>query len=84
MYIDSIRRSVKCFVGLAIVGLGILSAGCTHPVYKRDVIYKYDADGKLMGTEVRIGVEQMDPNAYPLRGDLGNLVQPILDPTIQR
>ena len=78
------RGRLAPFAVLALAGLAVLLTSCTNPVYKREVVYKYDADGKLVGTEVRIGVQQMDPNAYPLRGDLGELQQPILDPTLKR
>ena len=74
------QKKCRKLVGLAVItGLGLLVGGCTYPVYKREITYKYDAEGKLIGTELRIGVTQMDPNSRPLRGDLGELRQDIRD-----
>ena len=75
------RSKLVRFAPLALVGIGILNAGCTCPVYNRQVIYKYDADGNLIGSELRIGVHQRDPWLYPVRSDLSESQQHLPDPS---
>lgn len=59
-----VKKSITA--AFAVSCFGVLCMGCSHPVYKRVVIHKYDANGKLIGTEVHQGVDQMDPTASPV------------------
>ena len=67
------KKSYKLACLAAVAGLGILSVGCSNPMYKREITYKYDAEGKLLGSEVRMEVTQMDPHQRPLRKDLNDV-----------
>ncbi len=66
------RVKKSAVVAFAVSCLGVLCMGCTNPRYSRVIIHKYDADGKLIGTEVHQGVDQVDPTASPVLPVLEN------------
>ena len=63
------RLTVLSFVVLFI---GAAVGGCTTPRYTKMIIEKYDAEGKLIGTEIRQSIAQTDPSASPMKVKITN------------
>lgn len=50
-----------------LLALVLLSVGCTIPVYTHTVTTKYDANGKVIGTEEVEAISQRQPFSSPFK-----------------
>ena len=61
-----VKGSLVKALGIAAL-TGIFAAGCTVPTYHKMIITKYDAQGKMIGKEVRESITQPSPNTAPMK-----------------
>ncbi|HED40373.1 MAG TPA: hypothetical protein ENJ13_08090 [Chromatiales bacterium] len=57
----------KVYLLFAVLLFSTVIVGCSVPTYYKEITTKYDADGKVIGTEVKEGISQPSPHSAPLK-----------------
>ena len=71
-----IKRMYMSTAGLLIV---MMISGCSRPEYYKEITTTYDADGKIVGTEIKEGISQQSGSSHSLNVNLNHKQQLVLD-----